>query len=169
MLRSYSFLLLLYLRFRFQFSGTCPGLEMFLYRIGWPHIRNVFTCVGTETLLLNFFWKEVKHLISVAWWQYTVSLRVRVCWKRTSNSATGGNIWFLLDVCVCDELIPKSEIERFFQLQQPMFKRRFLQMTFDKKSDDGAFKIKFCANEERTQSRGQFAWPVVIMKFSLTP
>ena len=107
---------------------------MFLYWIGWPHVRNVFTCVGTETLLLNFLGKEMKHLISVVWWQYTVSLRMCLCWKRTSNSATGGNIWFLLGVCVCvcEELIPKSIIELFFRLQQPMFKRWFLQMTFDR-------------------------------------
>ena len=64
MWRSYSFLSLLYSRLRMQFSGTCPGLEMFLCWIGWPYVRNVFTCVGTETLLLNFLGKKVKHLIS---------------------------------------------------------------------------------------------------------
>jgi hypothetical protein len=98
---SYYFLSLLYSRLRIQFTGTCPGLEMFRYWICWPHVRNVFTCVGTEILLLNFLGKEVKHLISVVRWQYTVSLRMCVCWKRTSSSAFGGNIWCLLEVCVC--------------------------------------------------------------------
>jgi hypothetical protein len=90
----------------------------------------MFTCVGTETQLLSFLGKEVKYLMCACEMAVcSFSSYVRV-WKRTSNSASGGNIWLLLGVC--DELIPRSETERFFRLQQPVFKCWFLQITLHK-------------------------------------